>query len=102
MNTWKYLPVDILELIFDAAANYNYIVEKVLCQCQLTCKIGAKPFKDTYTDRFILENMKLSATLHSSESNPARIMSGIALSQYGQESLIIEFFSPTSIEMYKY
>jgi hypothetical protein len=95
MNSWKHLPVEILNLVFDEVASCNYEVSKNLCQCQLVCKKWSEAAqRHLYKSVSIRKHesfMKLFATLCSSESNPGRFIKDITLSQYGQGQSSIEF-----------
>jgi hypothetical protein len=87
MNSWRHLPVNVLDLVFDIIADRSI---NELQQCQLTCKDWSKPAQTRLYKSVIIKNheqfMNLLTTLCSFEPNPAQQLKNITI-EYDDVSL---------------
>jgi hypothetical protein len=82
MNSWEYLPGEILDFVFDIIAN-DLDRSKDLCQCQLTCKDWSEHAQmRLYEKIHILDHkmfLKLLASLCSTDYKPASFVKCISI-----------------------
>jgi hypothetical protein len=93
MNNWKYLPVEILNLVFDGITSSSSNAAKDFYQCQLTCKNWSEPAQrrlyESISIRCHITFMKLFATVRFSDFYAAQFLKEITY--HGRDAPDIEF-----------